>query len=490
MNLADMYFKVESADVSGVANVTPLQKAPLLSQRYNNHIYMKREDLQPVFSFKCRGAHNKIRQLSANQKKRGIIAASAGNHAQGVALSAQTLGLNAIIVMPQTTPSIKVDAVKRFGATVILHGDSYDDAYDHAIQTATDNGRVFIHPYDDPDVIAGQGTIAMELLNQLSDPIDYLFVAVGGGGLLAGILAVMKTLSPTTQVIGVEPETSDCLTQALRAGTRVTLPSVGIFADGVAVKQIGELPFNIIQPAVDDTICVSIDAICAAIKDIYDDTRSIVEPAGALSLAGAKAFLLKKTLKNKHVVTINCGANMNFDRLRHVAERTNIGEKKEQLLSVEIPETPGALMAFCETIGRQTITEFNYRYQGASTAAIFLGVETSPDCPNAATYLQSKGYHCQDLSANECAKIHIRHMVGGPPKTPLPNERILRVQFPERPGALLEFLTTLQNAWDITLFHYRNHGAAFGRVLVGFNVPSDTLSDFYASLKETNIYFI
>ena len=473
--LQQLYQLIQSADVSGVSVVTPLQHSPKLSDLTQNNLYIKREDLQPVFSFKCRGAYNKIRQLSNRQRSQGIIAASAGNHAQGVAMSAQQLDIPATIVMPVTTPSIKVSQVQSFGVSVILHGDSYDEAYTHATALATEKDLVFIHPYDDMDVIAGQGTVGTEILEQLSEPIDYIFVAVGGGGLLAGILGAFKTLSPNTKVIAVEPDNSNCLAQAMAASERVILDTVGIFADGVAVRQIGEIPFSIIQPHVDDSICVSIDEICSSIKDIYNDSRIIVEPAGALSLAGVKKYIQEHNIQDQNIVTINCGANMNFDRLRHVAERSTLGEAHESLLSVQIPEKPGALKTFCKTIGDKTLTEFNYRFQTDKVAHIFVGIENNKDHPIEDTIqaLTTAGYNCDNLSDNECAKLHVRHMVGGIPTPPIPNERIYRFQFPERPGALLDFLNALQNRWNITLFHYRNHGAAYGRVLVGLDVPQD-----------------
>lgn len=486
MTLERIHEKVLKADVSGVSMVTPLQHALRLSKKINNHVFMKREDMQSVFSFKCRGAYNKIRQLSNHEKSSGIIAASAGNHAQGVALSAQQLNIDATIVMPQTTPPIKVNSVRELGGNVVLHGDSYDDAYQFARQLSCDNGLIFIHPYDDEDVIAGQGTLALEILQQLTEPIDAIYVAVGGGGLLAGVISVFKVLSPKTKIIAVEPENSNCLSVALKMNERVQLDSVGIFADGVAVKQIGELTFPIIQPYVDESICVSIDEICSAIKDIYEETRSIVEPAGALSLAGLKKHALANDLENKNLVTINCGANMNFDRLRHVAERTEIGEQKESLLAVKIPERPGALLQFCKLIGHRTITEFNYRYKSNMSANIFVGIERGDDFDQLLTNLSEENYINSDLSNDECAKIHVRHMIGGIPDPILKNEQIYRFQFPERPGALFEFLKGLKSIWNITLFHYRNHGAAYGRVLVGLDIPpSDQLEfqDFISKLK-------
>jgi threonine dehydratase len=473
MNINEWHDRVINADVSGVSVVTPCQKANKLSARFKNHIYIKREDLQPIFSFKCRGAYNKIRQLSDQQKTVGIIAASAGNHAQGVAQSAQYLGITAKIVMPKTTPKIKVESVCSFGATAILYGDSYDDAYEHALEISKKEGLVFIHPYDDLDVIAGQGTLAKEILDQLPDPIDYVFVAVGGGGLLAGVLSVFKVLSPSTKVVAVEPDNSNCLFQAILEKKRVVLDSVGIFTDGVAVKQIGDKTFPIISTYVDSAICVSIDEICAAIKDIYDETRSIVEPAGALSLAGMKKMVRQNNITQSTIVTINCGANMNFDRLRHIAERTDIGEGNEALLAVVIPEKPGALLSFCKKIGSRTITEFNYRFQSKKQAKIFVGLEKGEFFNELLMDLRTSGYSPVDFSNDECAKLHVRHMIGGTPSEKIDFEQCYRFEFPERPGALLEFLIGLDNRWNISLFHYRNHGAAYGRVLVGLDVPKN-----------------
>ncbi len=488
MNLLESYNKVCSADVSLVAKETPLQLAPILSKKLNHQIWMKREDMQPVFSFKCRGAHNKIRQLADDQKRAGIIAASAGNHAQGVALSAQKLNIACTIVMPTTTPKIKVDAVSALGATTVLFGDSYDDAYEHALGLSKTSHQLFIHPYDDPDVIAGQGTIALEIIQQLKTPIDAIFVAVGGGGLLAGVLSVFKVVSPSTKVIGVEPENSNCLAVALKENKRVKLKSVGIFTDGVAVKQIGETTFPLIKDHIDGVICVSIDEICAAIKDIYNETRGIVEPAGALSMAGLKQYIKQHPNEsNLNLVAINCGANMNFDRLRHIAERTEIGENKELLLCVELDEAPGSLFKFCTHLNNRTITEFNYRFQSNRLGRVFLGIETSGPDDNIKQLLADTGHSLIDLTNDECAKIHVRHMIGGTPGKKIENECTYRFQFPERPGALLEFLKALQNKWSITMFHYRNHGAAYGRVLVGFDVPYSDVSSFNQLIEQLPI---
>ena len=372
------------------------------------------------------------------------------------------------------------------GATVILHGDSYDDAYAYALKKSQDEGLIFIHPYDDEDVIAGQGTLALETLSQITSPVDYIFVAVGGGGLIAGVLSVFKVMSPTTRVIAVEPDNSNCLAKALEANERVILESVGIFTDGVAVKQIGEITFPIISSYVDDIVCVTIDEICSAIKDIYEETRSIVEPAGALSLAGMKRYIKQYDVTENTIITINCGANMNFDRLRHIAERTEIGENKEALLSVIIPEIPGSLLTFCQRIGHRTITEFNYRYNSNDQATIFVGIEKGTDFDDLRQQLDAQGYSNVDFSNDECAKIHVRHMIGGSPSPRLPNEQCFRFEFPERPGALLEFLKSLNHRWNITMFHYRNHGAAYGRVLLGLDVPSnecDECREFISSLS-------
>ena len=485
--ISSIYEQVLSADVSGTAIQSRLQLAKQLTKKLSNNIYMKREDMQSVFSFKCRGAYNKIRQLSNHEKSASIIAASAGNHAQGVALSAYNLDLDAIIVMPVTTPSIKVNAVKKLGASVILHGDSYDEACAHAIDLGKTEGYTFIHPYDDPAVIAGQGTIATEVIDQLSEPIDDVFVAVGGGGLLAGVLAVFKTVSPHTIVIGVEPDNSACLTAALAAKKPVALDTVGIFADGVAVKQIGDITYSIIEPHIDGMVTVTTDDICAGIKDIYDETRCVVEPAGALSLAGMKQYIQTHNITNKNIVTINCGANMNFDRLRHVAERAEIGEEKEALFAVKIPEAPGSLKKFCSIIGKRTITEFNYRFQKEQNAIIFLGfsIDSVADASQFHDSIDRSGYTVTDLTNNELAKLHARHMIGGIPHLALTNERIFRCQFPERPGALMEFLNQLLSNWNISLFHYRKHGAAYGRVLLGFEAPvseNQQLDDMIASI--------
>lgn len=465
--------KILTARVYDVAIESPLDIAKNLSKRINNKVLMKREDLQPVFSFKLRGAYNKIDQLLRKGELVGVIAASAGNHAQGLALAAQQRGVKATIIMPKTTPAIKVKAVKAYGAKAVLVGDTYDDAYEYAVKEAEEKNLVFVHPYDDPDVIAGQGTVAMEILRQYPDDIDAIFIPVGGGGLAAGMSVFIKYLRPDIKVIAVEADESACLAAAMEKNRRVILPQVGIFADGVAVKQIGKETFRLIKECVDDVITVSTDEMCAAIKDIFDDTRSIMEPAGALAIAGLKKYAEKNQLQNKTLVAVNSGANMNFDRLRHVAERSELGENREALLAVTIPEEPGSFHKFCKTLGKRGITEFNYRYSSANTAHVYAGIQLSEGVDEKETVLNvltKKGYPVIDLSDNEVAKLHIRYMVGGRVKD-LENEVLFRFQFPERPGALLEFLANIGKRWNISMFHYRNHGAGYGRVLVGMQVP-------------------
>ena len=483
--------KIITARVYDVAIETPLDYAPMLSARMENKIFIKREDLQPVFSFKLRGAHNKISQLDEQAKSAGVIAASAGNHAQGVALSAQRLDIRSIIVMPKTTPQIKVSAVKHYGGEVVLHGNTYDEAYAHARELAKENGMTFIHPYDDPEVIAGQGTVAMEILKQHPDHIDVIFVPVGGGGLLAGIVAYVKRLRPEIKVIGVEPDDAACLYEALRAKERVVLDSVGIFADGVAVRQVGEEPFRVVKDLVDEVILANTDEICAGIKDIFDDTRAISEPAGALAVAGMKNYIAQHKLKGKTLVAIDSGANMNFDRLRHVSERTELGENREALLAVTIPEEPGSFRQFCHHIGQRNITEFNYRYSDASKAHVFAGIQlrdTQSEKSKLLERLDTAGYQVLDLSDNDMAKTHIRYMVGGHANG-AENEVLYRFIFPERPGALLRFLTQISHRWNISLFHYRNHGAAYGRILVGIQVPIEEREEFNAFLVKLEYPF-
>ncbi len=483
--------KILQARVYDLAIETPLDLAPRLTDRLGNRVYLKREDLQPVFSFKIRGAYNRIAHLTDEQKAAGVIAASAGNHAQGVAMSAAHLGISALIVMPKTTPPIKVEAVKRRGGKVVLRGDSYDEAYEYAIGQAEEKGLTFIHPFDDDLVIAGQGTIAMELLRQHHAYPDYVFIPVGGGGIIAGMSAYIKYVSPQTKVIGVEPEDAPTLYKALEAGRRVRLKEVGIFADGVAVAQIGKETFRVAKECVDDMVLVSTDEICAAIKDVFDDTRTMAEPAGALSIAGMKKYVAEKQLENKELVAIQSGANINFDRLRHVAERAELGEKKEALLAVEIPEKPGSFLAFCKALGRRGITEFNYRYDDNNSAQIFCGIELRDGAKEHLVIVNSlieKGYKVVDLSDNEMAKLHVRHMVGGHAPQ-VEDEQIYSFVFPERPGALLDFLKGLTRGWNISLFHYRNHGAAYGRVMLGIQLKSSEKSAFKKFLSENGYAF-
>jgi threonine dehydratase len=481
--MTDYLERILLARVYDVAIESPLDEVPLLSRRLGNNMLLKREDMQPVFSFKLRGAYNKMAGLTKRQLKRGVVAASAGNHAQGVALAAQVLGCEATIVMPATTPAIKVDAVAKRGAEVVLHGDSYDDAYHHGTGLARASRKTFVHPYDDPDVIAGQGTIGMELLRQARVPIDAVFVPVGGGGLIAGIAVYLKRLRPEIKVIGVEPEEADAMARSLCKKERIVLQQVGLFADGVAVKQVGEETFRLCQQYVDEVIRVSNDAICAAIKDVFEDTRSILEPAGALGVAGAKVWAVREKAKNKNLVAIASGANMNFDRLRFVAERAELGEKREAVLAVSIPETPGSFKAFCSLLGARGITEFNYRYDDPKVAHVFVGVQVHnrDEVDKLVAALVKHGLPVLDLSDNEMAKLHVRHLVGGrAPKAE--HEGLYRFEFPERPGALTKFLNSLSHAWNISLFHYRNHGADFGRVLVGIQVPPADKEAFQAFL--------
>ena len=465
--------KILKARVYDVAMETPLDAMPALSKRLDNAVRLKREDLQPVFSFKLRGAYNKIVHLPEEQRIKGVIAASAGNHAQGVALAARRLGIQSLIVMPRTTPPIKVESVRNLGAKTVLHGDTYDEAYARAMQLVEEKGMVFIHPYDDPEVIAGQGTVAMEILRQHESPLHAIFVPVGGGGLIAGISSYVKALYPEIKVIGVEPDDAPTLQRALQRNKRVVLDQVGIFADGVAVRQIGKEPFRIARQCVDEVILVSTDEICAAIKDIFDDTRSIAEPAGALGVAGLKRYVEREGITGERLVAIDSGANMNFDRLRHVAERAELGEHNEAILAVTIPERPGSFHAFCEAIGARSITEFNYRYADSADANVFAGIQLrggNQERQEIVARLRGDGYAVIDLTENEMAKLHIRHMVGGR-AAGAEHEVVYRFEFPERPGALLKFLTRMGRRWNISLFHYRNHGAAYGRVLVGMQVP-------------------
>ena len=465
--------KILAARVYDVAEESRLVAAPLLSARLGNQVLLKREDEQQVFSFKLRGAYNRMCHLTSEQRARGVVTASAGNHAQGVALGAAQLGIRAVVVMGVNTPEIKVNAVRARGAKVILQGDTYDDAALFAQGLVQEHGYTYVHPYDDPDVIAGQGTIGMEILRQFATP-DAIFVPVGGGGLIAGIAAYVKYVRPETLIIGVEAEGSACLTAALRAKRRVRLPAetLDIFADGVSVAQIGEETFRICREHVDDVVTASTDEICAAIKDAFDDTRSVMEPAGALSIAGMKTWVAQHNARNKTLVAILSGANLNFDRLRYVSERADIGEGREVVLAVTIPEKPGAFRKFCRALGKRNVTEFNYRYADSAQAQVFVGLSVAPggaDRTSMVSGLQEGGYQVEDFTDNEMAKLHVRHMVGG--RADVADEVIYRFQFPERPGALMKFLNVLGDRWNISMFHYRNHGSAWGRVLAGFQVP-------------------
>jgi threonine dehydratase len=483
--------RILRARVYDVAIESPLEQAPNLSRRLGNSVLLKREDLQPVFSFKLRGAYNKMVALASADLERGVIAASAGNHAQGVALAAQRLGCRAVIVMPVTTPEVKVRSVAARGAEVVLHGDSYDEAFARARELESERGLSFIHPFDDPDVIAGQGTIAMEILRQISTPPDGIYVAVGGGGLIAGIASYVKSLWPQVEVIGVEPVDADAMTRSLALGERVRLDTVGLFADGVAVKQVGVHPFGLAQRYVDRMVTVDTDAICAAIKDVFEDTRSILEPAGALAIAGLKADVEARGLRKRTLVAVACGANMNFDRLAFVAERAELGEEREALLAVEIPEHPGSLRRFCTLLGQHSLTEFSYRLADPKLAHIFVGVQIKDRNDTAALIarLEREGFPCLDLSENELAKLHLCHMVGGRlPARAVPacdrgQELLYRFEFPERPGALMAFVSALHPNWNISIFHYRNHGADVGRIVVGVQVPPEEMAEWHRFLS-------
>jgi threonine dehydratase len=486
----DMLQRILRARVYDVAIESPLDPAPNLSRRLGNTVLLKREDLQPVFSFKLRGAYNKMVGLSPAELERGVIAASAGNHAQGVALGAQKLGCRAVIVMPVTTPEMKVRAVAARAAEVVLHGDTYDAACAEAYRLAEQRGLTFIHPFDDPEVIAGQGTIALEIQRQCSEPPDAIYVAVGGGGLIAGIAAYVKSLWPRVEVIGVEPEDADAMTRSLALGERVTLEQVGLFADGVAVRRVGEQTFALARRHVDAMVTVNTDAICAAIKDVFEDTRSILEPAGALAVAGMKADVARRGLKGRTLVAVACGANMNFDRLRFVAERTELAEDREAMLAVEIPERAGSLREFCTLLGSRNLTEFSYRLADSSRAHIFVGVQTSGsrDEQDLIHDVRAAGFACLDLSNDELSKLHLRHMVGGRMPSDAGEaaghgrELLYRFEFPERPGALMRFLTSLHPNWNISIFHYRNHGADVGRIVVGVQVPPAEMPEWQSFL--------
>ncbi|MFK7857564.1 MAG: threonine ammonia-lyase, biosynthetic [Granulosicoccus sp.] len=469
----DEYIKrILSARVYDVSVETRLHAAPQLSQRLGNHIWLKREDEQSIFSFKSRGAFNRVYKLAQEQPVTGIVAASAGNHAQGVALAARTLGINAIIVMPQTTPGIKVDSVRGLGGEVILHGDDFDTALGHALALSEEREYPFIHPFDHPDTIAGQGTVGVELCRQHPGDLDVVFVPVGGGGLASGVSAYMKYLRPEVKIVGVEPVDAASMHDALKANERITLPEVGLFADGVAVKQVGLHCFEVCKECLDEVILVSVDEMSAAIKDIFNETRTLTEPAGALAVAGMKRYVKERGISGQAMIAINSGANINFDRLRHVAERVEIGESREALLAVTIPEEPGSFLRFCNTLGKRGITEFNYRYSDDTNAQVFAGVEVNGgkgERQELIATLERGGYHVLDMSHNDTAKLHLRHMIGG--HANLPHEKLYRFAFPERPGALAKFLAAMGRRWNITLFHYRNHGAAYGRVLVGMTLP-------------------
>ncbi len=481
--------RILDARVYDVARETPVDQALFISQRLQNRVFLKREDLQPVYSFKLRGAYNKLRQLSQAERDGGVIAASAGNHAQGLAMAAAHMGVKATIVMPRTTPTIKVDGVRKHGARVVLQGDTFDEASDHAAALVREKDLVYVHPYDDPDVIAGQGTVGMEIVRQHEEPLDAVFVPVGGGGLIAGVAAYIKYVWPKTRVIGVEEESAACLAAAMARGRRVTLSEVGLFADGCAVKQIGKEPFRIIRQTVDDVITVSTDEICAAIKDIFEDTRGIAEPAGALALAGLKKYVDTSGARDEQLLAIVSGANTNFDRLRYISERTEIGERREAVICVTIPERAGSFRKFCSVLGKRSITEFNYRCSGANEARVFVGLQVTPggdDLAAVLAELEHSGYPALDLTDNEVAKLHVRHMVGGPAPGSVTNERVFRFEFPERPGALMQFLTGLGQRWNISMFHYRSHGAAYGRILVGLQVDYRERGELRRALDEIN----
>jgi threonine dehydratase len=481
----DYVRKILDARVYDVAVQTPLDGMARLGQRLGCQVWLKREDLQPVFSFKIRGAYNRIARLTPAERAAGVICASAGNHAQGVALSAQRLGISATIVMPVTTPAIKVDAVRYFGGKVILHGDTFEEAHERARALEKAEGLIFVHPYDDPEVIAGQGTIGMEILHQHPGPIEALFVPIGGGGLAAGVASYVKFLRPEIKVIGVEPADAASMKAALAAGTRVVLDRVGLFADGTAVRQVGVETFRICRELLDDVLVADTDAMCAAVKDIFEDARVIAEPSGALALAGLKAYVAQNPTRTGALVAINSGANMNFDRLRHVAERAEIGEAREILLGVTIPETPGSYRAFVDVLGARTITEFNYRYADDASAHVFVGLKLADAARDKAAViseLTTRGYEVIDISADETAKLHVRYMVGG--RAPaLRDEVLFRCEFPERPGGLAKFLDAMGDDWNITLFHYRNHGADYGRVLAGLRVPPADRARFTDRLR-------
>jgi len=495
----DYLERILRARVYDVAVETPLEVAPNLSARLGNRVLLKREDMQPVFSFKCRGAYNKMANLPSAALARGVIASSAGNHAQGVALAAQKLGCAAVIVMPSTTPKIKVDAVKARGAEVHLHGDTYDEAHVEAKRLGRARRLGFVHPYEDPDVIAGQGTIGMEILRQTAHPIHAVFVPIGGGGLVSGIASYIKRLRPAIKVVGVEPVDADAMARSLKAGRRVVLDHVGLFADGVAVKQVGKETFRLCRELLDGVILVDTDQICAAIKDVFEDTRTILEPAGALAIAGAKAYVEKSGVRGKKLVAVASGANTNFDRLRFVAERAEMGDRRETILAVTIAERPGSFKKFCATLGARNITEFNYRIADPKDAHVFVGVEvhSRDESAKIVKVLEREGLKTLDLSDDEMAKLHVRHMVGGhaPPAIRrdarrVADELLYRFEFPERPGALMRFLSGMRTDWNISLFHYRNQGSDYGRVLVGMQVPRHEMREFRRFLAELGYRYV
>ena len=484
---------IRASNVYDVAEVTPITKANTLSRQLKNNIFLKREDLQPIFSFKVRGAYNKISKIKKISPDRPVIAASAGNHAQGVAYSAKKLGLKSIIVMPITTPLIKINAVRSLGGKVVFFGDNFDEAFNHAVALAKKENYSFIHPYDDKEVISGQGTIGKEIIEQTDSKIEAVFVPVGGGGLLAGVGAYIKSENPDIKIIGVEPDDAACLDLAIKNNKRLSLKEVGLFADGVAVKQIGKLTFSLIREWLDDVVTVSVDEMCAAVQDTFQETRTIPEPAGALALAGLKKYTKSKGLKNRNLIAINSGANLNFDRLGHIVERVQLGENKEVLLSVRIPEEKGSFRSFCKVLGKRMISEFNYRAEDSEEATIFVACRfnDSKQRTKLLKHLRSKGYSPKDLSENEVAKLHVKHMVGGraPETVSSKGEFLFRVEFPERPGALVDFLDSLSDKWNITLFHYRNQGSAYGRVLVGFESQSKNYLQLTKYLEKTGFRF-
>ena len=482
---ADYLKRILTSKVYDVAVESPLDAAPLLSARMGNSIWIKREDTQPVFSFKVRGAYNKMAHLSPAALKRGVIAASAGNHAQGVALSAGRLGCRAVIVMPTTTPQVKISGVRRMGGEVVLHGESFTDAYAHALELEKSQKLTFVHPFDDPDVIAGQGTVGMEILRQHPGPLDAIFVAIGGGGLISGVAAYIKQLRPEIKIIGVQTEDSDAMVRSVKAGRRITLTDVGLFSDGTAVKLVGAETFKLTRQYVDDFVVVNTDAICAAIKDVFEETRSVLEPAGALATAGAKQYIQQHKWKNKSIVTIACGANMNFDRLRFVSDRAEVGEMREAVFGVSMPEKRGSFRQLCALLGDRSVTEFNYRISDAERAHVFVGIQVSSPAEPAkiAQTLRKQGFDTLDLTHDEMAKTHLRHMVGGR-STLSQHELLYRFEFPERHGALMRFLQAMNPEWNISLFHYRNQCADYGRILIGIQVPPGDKKQFREFVAE------